>query len=95
MATQIGNKKLLLEWIEKEVKDDDIILLSQDYVGEISVNQKLNQKKIPFAFAADAFKRKDDIGHIAYGETPMVAFCVVKHEHASEETIETYNKIKP
>ena len=53
---------------------------------------KKNEKKVTFSFAADAFKRKGDIGHIAYGKTPMVAFSVCEKEDASQETIDILSK---
>lgn len=81
------NKRKFIDWLEKQLTDKQIILMTQDMTGSVSVNQKRNEKKITFAFAADAYKRKDDIGHIAFGQTPMVAFSVCEKEHVSTETL--------
>ncbi|MFI0427756.1 MAG: hypothetical protein ACH34V_12465 [Flavobacterium sp.] len=87
MATTIMNKRKFIDWLEKQLTDKQIILMTQDMTGSVSVNQKRNEKKVTFAFAADAYKRKDDIGHIAFGQTPMVAFSVCEKEHVSTETL--------
>lgn len=87
MATKVMNKKKFIEWLDKQITDDQIILLSQDLEGNLTVNKKRNVKKVTFGFAADAFKRKNDIGHFAFGKTPVLAFSVCEKSDVTEETI--------
>lgn len=75
-----------MAWLDKQLTDDHTIVMSQELTGEMSVKPKKNEKRVTFAFAADSFKRKDDVGHIAFGETPMIAFAVCKDKDLSEET---------
>jgi len=87
MATTIMNKKRFLTWLKKQLKDDQIIVMSQELTGSISVNKKKNEKKVTFGFAADAFKQADSIKHFAFGETPVVAFAVCEKKDVSEDTL--------
>lgn len=87
MATQITTKSGFIKWLTDGLEDDDIIILTSDHVGEISVKPKLNQMKIPFSFAADSFKRKDTVGDFAFGRIPTLAFAICKQEDASQETL--------
>lgn len=91
MPTTIMNKRKFINWLEKQLTDEQIILMTQDITGTVSVNKKKNEKKVTFGFAADAFKRKGDIGHIAFGQTPMVAFSVCEKTDVSEETLDILN----
>ena len=87
MATMAMNKSKFIEWLGKQLTDEQIILVTQDMTGSVTVNTKKNSKKVTFAFAADAFRRAGDIGHIAFGQTPVVAFSVCEKSDVSEETL--------
>lgn len=93
MATVVMNKKKLLEWLDKQLTDKQIVLMSQDMTGDVKVSKKRNEKSVTFGFAADAFKTKDCVGHIAFKKTPMVAFSVCEEADVSEETLGIYKKI--
>ena len=82
-----------MEWLDKQLTDEQIILMSQELTGNLTYTKKRNEKKVSFAFAADAFKKADDVSHIAFGKTPMVAFSVCEKQDVSDETIEILNKV--
>lgn len=83
MATKIMTKKGFLEFIDKAMKENDIVIWTADLTGSTSVHKKSNQKKVTFSFAADAFKDAG-VGHIAFGQTPVVAFSICKKKDVSE-----------
>lgn len=86
------NKRKFIDWLEKQLTDEQVILMSQDLTGSLTYTKKRNEKKVSFAFAADAFSSKDGVGHIAFGKTPMVAFSVCEKEDVSKETLEILDK---
>lgn len=83
MATKVYDKRGLIE-LFGTLKEDDIILVSGDLDGNIQVFPKKNNKRVPFSFAADAFSRPGDVGHIAFGKTPAIAFIVCRPDEVSE-----------
>lgn len=87
MATTIFNKKQILEWVDRNVKDDQLVLMTMDMTGSCTVSPKNNQKKVSFVFAADAFKAKDDIRDLAFRQTPSVCFAICDKMFVSEEAI--------
>lgn len=90
MATTTFSKARFIQFLEKQLDENDIVLMTQDLEGNLSVTPKRNVKKVMFGFAADAFKRKEDIGHIVFGETPVAAFCICKKKDVSDDT---YNMV--
>jgi hypothetical protein len=93
MPTQVTNKKMFIDMLNKQLTDDDIILITRDLGNTIKVIEKRNTKQVTFEFAADSFKRKGDIGHFAFGKTPVIAFSICSKDEASDETIEIFNNI--
>lgn len=87
MATVTFSKKRFIQFLEQQLDEDDIILMTKDLEGSISVAKKRNVKKITFGFAADAFKQ-EGVGHIFYGKTPMVAFSICKNTDVSDHVIQ-------
>jgi len=80
--------------LDKQLNNDDIILITGDLGKTIKVIEKRNAKQVTFEFAADSFKRKGDIGHFAFGKTPILAFSICSKDEASDETIEMFNKLE-
>lgn len=93
MATQITTKAGFVKWIQENITDEQIIMLTNDMVGSVSVKPKLNQKNIQFSFAADSFKAKDTVGDFAFGKVPTLAFAICKPEDASEETLDMIEEL--
>lgn len=92
MATLVLTKKKFLTWLNKELENDQVILVSPDLTGEMSLNKKRNEKKVSFAFAADSFKEQDGIGHFAFGKTPVMAFTICKKTDLSDDTLKLLSK---
>lgn len=74
MATTIYKKKDFLKWVQENINDEDYVFLTLDMVGHVTANSKRNEKKVSFAFAADAFHSKGDVRDLAFRQTP--SFCV-------------------
>lgn len=87
MATTVMNKRRFIDWLEKQLTDEQVVLMTQELTGNLTYTKKRNEKKVSFAFAADCFKKAEDVSHIAYGKTPMVAFSVCEKEDVSEDTL--------
>jgi hypothetical protein len=87
----VASKKRFLEFIEKQIKDDEFVVMSNSLSGQLSANQKRNTKSATFDFAADAFAQKG-IGHIYLGKTPVVAICICPPEFISEKTLSEIEK---
>lgn len=87
MSTIILTKAGFIKWLEKEVKEDELILMTQDINGTLMYKKRDNAKVVPFAFAANAFKSQDGVDHIAFGKTPVVGFAICKREDLSEQTL--------
>ena len=88
----IMSKKKFIDWLDKQLNEEEVILITQDLTGELSYSKKRNEKKVSFGFAADAFKDKDTVGDFLYNDTPLFSVAVCKKTHVSEETLELYNK---
>lgn len=87
MGTTVMNKRRFINWLEKQLTDEQVILMSQELTGNLTYTKKRNEKKVSFSFAADCFKTTEDVSHIAFGKTPMVAFSVCEREDISEDTL--------
>lgn len=84
--TTIFNKQRLIDWINRNVKETDIVLMTMDMTGSVSVNKKNNEKKVGFAFAADAFEAKDDVRDLAFRLTPSLALVIANPKYISEDS---------
>lgn len=89
--TLIATKKRFIEYLEKQIKDDEFVVLTQTLSGNMSVNKKRNSKTMQFDFAADAFAQ-EGLGHIMFGKTPVVAICICPPEFISEQALEKVKK---
>ncbi len=87
MATIVFNKSRFLEWVARQIEEDELVLVSSDLTGNVTANQKKNEKKVTVAFTADTFRRKGDIGHIAFGQTPFFGTIICNRSEASPATI--------
>ncbi len=87
MATIVFNKSRFLEWVARQIEDDELVFVSPDMAGNVTANEKRNEKKVTVAFTGDVFKRKGDIGHIAFGQTPFFGTIICNRSEASPATI--------
>ncbi len=92
MSTVVMSKQRFIEYLQKQLDNKDVILLTQDMSGSVSLVKKRNTKTVQFDFAADVFASKDGVGHIAFGKTPVAAFCICKAGDVTKETLEMVKK---
>jgi hypothetical protein len=90
--TLVASKKRFLEYLDKQIKDDEVIVLTNHLSGQVSASKKRNTKSVTFDFAGDAFSRPEDIGHIAFGKTPVLAVCICKREDIADKAFEQLEK---
>lgn len=83
----VASKKKFMEWIDAQIKDDEFIVITNSIGGNFSASAKTNRKTVSFAFAADAFARKSDVGHIAFGKTPVLALCICSSDDISADAL--------
>lgn len=86
--TNVLTKTDLFKILVEAIDDDEIILLSPDKVGSITVSKKQNSKKVTFSYAADAFKAPDDIRDIAFNQVQVLSFAICKKEYVSVKALE-------
>lgn len=91
MPTRIYTKKRFMEFLSG-LKDDDVIMLSGEMEG-VEYKKKKNAQTVTMAFAADAFERKDTVGHFV--KMPIWCFCIMKRENLSEGAQKIYDEIAP
>lgn len=58
--TTIQTKQDFLEMLDRSIKDEDVIVWTQN-ISTIELKKKLNEKRVTFGFAADAFEHKDGV----------------------------------
>jgi hypothetical protein len=92
--TTLTTKRKLIEWLEKELPEDDAILMSSTVDGSIQYLKKHNAQRVPFVFAAEGFKRPGDVGHIAFGGTECISFLIVSPDALSERARQDFDKLK-
>lgn len=90
----VASKKRFMEWIDAQIKDEEVIVITNNVGGNLSASAKTNRKNVTLSFPADAFARPNDVGHIAFGKTPVVALCICAPEHISETALELIDKAK-
>lgn len=84
-ATYIFTKAGLIDMINRDIKDDEMVVLSTNLSGTLSFSKKKGTI-LPFQFAADAMKF-DGVAHIAFGETTAMGLMIIKKEWLSEKSL--------
>ena len=84
--TNIFTKKSFIEWFKINIKDDDVVILSNSVNGTLSVT-KSKGLHLPFSFDPNVYieSKKQGVGHIAKGETFAAAFLISSPDIVSEE----------
>lgn len=93
MATVVMDKKKFIAFFEKQLSDDDVILMTEDAVN-VTLAKKKNGKNVTMAFAADSFKEKDSVGDIGFEKIPVRGLAICTRSQCSEETLEMVDKLK-
>lgn len=84
-ATYIFTKAGLIDMINRDIKDDEMVVLSTNLSGTLSFSKKKGTI-LPFKFAADALN-VDGVGHIVFGNTTGMAIMIVKKDLLSEKSL--------
>lgn len=80
--TTVQTKKEFLNMLSRTIGNDDVVLWTQN-TNVFELKKKLNEKRVTFGFAADAFDRKDGVGDLM--REPLVFGAIVcKKEILSE-----------
>lgn len=83
MPTYVYQKKDFIEFIEQQVKDDEVIVFTNELTGNMSTSKK-GGIKITHQYSEKAFK-DEGIGHIAFGETQPIGMLIAKEKRISED----------
>lgn len=86
MPTIILNKKNFLEWVERQIQDDQIVIISPDGT-KAEIKKRTNERRVEFSFVADTFLEKDSVNDIYNGSVLGCAFFIASPEQLSEETL--------
>lgn len=73
--TSVQTKKEFLEMLSRVIGDDQVVLWTQNVNG-IELKPKLNEKRITFGLAADAFEQDSGVGDLMKGNKVLgVVVC--------------------
>lgn len=92
MPTYIYNKKDFLEFIDKQVGDDEVIVFTNELIGNISMSKK-SGIKLTHQYANDTFL-DEGIGHIAFGKSHPLGMIIAKQERLSNKAKEAMGNIR-
>lgn len=89
MTTIVANKKDFLAYLDSQISDTEILVLTTAFSGTVEgATKKRNSKKVGgFEFNAAAFSQTDSIGHIYKGKSPF-AVIVCEAKDISETGLE-------
>lgn len=106
MSTQVMSKQEFIDMLKKDINDNDHILISSNIDGTSEVMKKRKLKRLPFAFAANAFENETSLndlfksnGLTVTSKVPMFAVIVAtddivadkfKHPKKPERVIKCY-----
>ena len=82
MPTYTYSKKDFINFIEKQVKDDEIIVLTNEKTGNLSTSKKKGLQ-VNHAYAPEVFS-EEGVGHIAFGETTSLGILIANEKRISE-----------
>lgn len=93
MPTHIYSKEDFIKFLQKEVKDNQRIVFTNELTGNMSISKK-SGLKLTHQYAHDVF---DDVevGHIAFGETHAIGLLVTEEYRLSEKAKSVLNTPSP
>lgn len=87
MSTVVMSKKRFLHYLDCQLKDNDIMLVTVDKSGSVQYKKKTNAKSVQFDFAADCFSSKEDIRDLLT-EVPTFAIAICQKKHLTKDTFD-------
>jgi hypothetical protein len=95
MATIVRTKKEFMDFMDRSIKEDDIIISTQHLAGTLSYSKKQDSVKIPYIYCASSFKREGDVLQFAMpGEKgiPNISLCICRPDQVSEGALNVIKK---
>jgi len=87
MSTVVMSKKRFLHYLDGQISDNDVMLVTVDKSGSIKYTKKTNSKSVQFDWAADCFESKDDIRDFLT-TIPTFGVAICKKEHLTKDTFD-------
>lgn len=81
MPTFIYTKKEFIAYLENQISKDEVIVLSNELTGNLSISKK-GGIKVSHAYSSETFIDKG-VGHIAFGKSCPLGIIVSKKERLS------------
>lgn len=86
--TLIGNKRSMIEFIEKNIEDDDIVILTDAHTSWEA--KKKSGVRITSEFAKGTFKSELGVKDLMSGKN--ITLWIGEKEHCSKDTLSLYQK---
>jgi hypothetical protein len=84
MPTYVHTKQSFIEFIQKVIEDDKVIVVSNEMSGSLTASKK-NGTKIQHVFAPSCFK-DEGVGHIAFGKSHPLGIVVADESRLSDHS---------
>lgn len=85
MPTYVYSKEKFIEWLQKEVTEDQAIVFSNELTGNLTISAR-SGLKLHHVFAHDVFK-DEGVGHIAFGKSLPLCLIIANKERLSESSL--------
>jgi hypothetical protein len=82
MPTYIYSKKDFITYLEKQLTDKDVVVLTTELSGNLSMSKK-NGLKLSHVYAPNCFK-DEGLGHIAFGKSHPLGIIITGKERLSD-----------
>lgn len=82
MPTYIYSKKDFINYLEKQLTDKDVVVLTNELSGNLSISKK-NGLKLSHVYAPNSFK-DEGVGHIAFGKSHPLGMIITDKERLSD-----------
>jgi len=87
MGTIITSKRKFINMLNKQIKDDEIIIFTTEMNGEAYAASKRNPCiRLPFAFAGDAFKQSNSLNAVM--RNPCFAVTILPKSDISQQALD-------
>lgn len=92
MSTFIYSKQAFIDYLQKEVKDDQAVIFSMNLTGNLTCSKK-NGLRMTHVFSEEVFK-DEGVGHIALGKSHPLCLIIADKERLSNAATKVLNNDK-
>jgi hypothetical protein len=92
MPTFIYSKEDFIKYIEKQVKDNQVIVFTNELTGKATYSKKTGIK-LTHQYSEQAFK-DEGLGHIAFGKSHPLGLIVADKSRLTTTAIDALNNTK-